>query len=81
MKKLITILFLSFILIGCDAPKISERTQRTTYFKDSETNICFVRVGFAERYEGGGTIGTYSVTTVPCTPEVEAKIVHTDKQN
>lgn len=78
MNKLITVLFLALILVGCadfpstqhDSKHAQDREasdlKRYHYVKDSRTNLCFLS------YASGGNAGL--LTNVPCTEEVEKEI-------
>lgn len=61
MKKILLVCILG--LIGCQSHQ--DVVNDFVYLKDSRTNLCFAAWGAGNRY---------SMTYVPCTPEVEKQI-------
>jgi uncharacterized lipoprotein YajG len=64
------------LLAACDARTVTVEIapEKATYSRDPRTDLCFAAFGRAE----GGSIGdvakSFSVTTVPCSPQVLALI-------
>lgn len=68
MKKLTVILLLC--LVGCGPTNVHEtheEAQTLEYYKDTRTNLCFVR----NHVTNSNGLSDNIFTSVPCTPEVE----------
>lgn len=60
-------------LLGCgitNTAQTKEEAKQLEYYKDTRTNLCFVR----NAVENSNGFGYNVFTNVPCTPEVEALI-------
>jgi hypothetical protein len=79
MKKIWLIAAFLVVLAGCgqNPSKVDYSTAKAfvdklTYFKDTRTNVCYAVV--ASRGDGEAHQNGFTITYVPCTPEVEAQI-------
>jgi hypothetical protein len=73
----VTALFGTVLLLaGCEARSVSVDTDpsKTTYSRDVRTNLCFATMGRAEAGTMSDLAKSFSVTNVPCTPEVLALV-------
>jgi len=79
MRKVVPLAVVSTCLLflwGCDARSVSVDTDpsKTTYSRDSRTNLCFATMGRAEAGSLSDIAKSFSVTNVPCSPEVLALV-------
>lgn len=63
------------LLAACDNASVKTEidTSKITYARDARTNICFAVLGRGESAVGVRA-ASFSMTTVPCSPEVMAQI-------
>ena len=78
-SKTFFVFLFSVLLVGCTQTastmtpaSVSEMAQNLTYAKDPRTNLCFAAV--ASRHVTDVQQNGFTITYVPCTPEVEAQI-------
>lgn len=70
MKQLILLLCLTSCIGPSDVESTKEEAQVLEYYKDTRTNLCFVR----NSVTNSQAISYNVFTNVPCTPEVEKLI-------
>lgn len=77
-KALCTVVGLTAMLLlaSCDARSVSVETdpEKTTYSRDVRTNLCFASVGRTGATTLTDIADSFSVTNVPCSPEVLALV-------
>lgn len=72
----IALIGILLLVVGCDAKTVSVALQpdKATYSRDVRTNLCFAAFGRANGWSLIGTAESFSVTAVPCTSDVLARV-------
>lgn len=72
MRNILGVVALILFVSGCDAKSVEIDTDpsQTTYSRDTRTGLCFASLGRAGKMAMSDMADSFSVTSVPCSPEV-----------